>query len=322
MEAGKATGPATPTPEGTGAFSPKADSRTKSLPQPKLRKAESLNPRLIKSSPATHEVRYKLLRMLYQEFARLNGEMKKDAIAEEASLVMSDQDLILQALDEEERTAVEKPSIYPNVIKNRIMQYKRMTVLQWKEERVNERKKAAPRNQDKQPLGPPKEIRTGLTPSQEAQLLSRLITPITNLSEHGYVPAVPKPEDVEKARQGQEAAQGWEKCDRCTKRFQVFPGRREEDGALASGGSCIYHWGKMYHPDQVRGEVVQAIRSVSQGRSFLTRKVSQILQEDYISRLRQRGLEDRYDLLSDREREILQMIAEGRSNKEVATNLM
>jgi len=60
---------------------------------------------------------------------------------------------------------------------------------------------------------------------------------------------------------------------------------------------------------------------VSQGRSFLTRKVARILQEDYISRLQQRGLEDRYDLLSDREREILQMIAEGRSNKEVASLL-
>jgi len=70
--------------------------------------------------------------------------------------------------------------------------------------------------------------------------------------------------------------------------------------------------------DSVRGEVVQAIRAVSEGRSFLTRKVARILQEEYVSRLEQRGLEDRYDLLSDREREILQMIAEGRSNKEVA----
>jgi DNA-binding NarL/FixJ family response regulator len=67
--------------------------------------------------------------------------------------------------------------------------------------------------------------------------------------------------------------------------------------------------------------VVQAIRAVSQGRSFLTRKVARILQEDYISRLQQRGLEDRYDLLSDREREVLQMTAEGRSNKEVANLL-
>ncbi|HTS64203.1 MAG TPA: response regulator transcription factor [Candidatus Acidoferrales bacterium] len=73
--------------------------------------------------------------------------------------------------------------------------------------------------------------------------------------------------------------------------------------------------------DSLRSEVVQAIRAVSEGRSFLTRKVARILQEDYITRLRQRGLEDRYDLLSDREREVLQLIAEGRSNKEVANQL-
>ena len=73
--------------------------------------------------------------------------------------------------------------------------------------------------------------------------------------------------------------------------------------------------------DSMRNEVVQAIRAVSQGRSFLTRKVARILQEDYITRLQQRGLEDRYDLLSDREREVLQLIAEGRSNKEVANLL-
>jgi DNA-binding NarL/FixJ family response regulator len=73
--------------------------------------------------------------------------------------------------------------------------------------------------------------------------------------------------------------------------------------------------------DSLRSEVVQAIRAVFQGRSFLTRKVARVLQEDYVSALQQRGLEDRYDLLSDREREVLQMIAEGRSNKEVASLL-
>jgi two-component system, NarL family, response regulator NreC len=73
--------------------------------------------------------------------------------------------------------------------------------------------------------------------------------------------------------------------------------------------------------DSMRGEVVQAIRAVRQGRSYLTRKIAGIMQQDYIDQLRQRGLDDRYDLLSDREREVLQMIAEGRSNKEVANLL-
>ena len=37
--------------------------------------------------------------------------------------------------------------------------------------------------------------------------------------------------------------------------------------------------------------------------------------------LKQRGLQDSYDLLTDREKEILQLLAEGKSNKEVATLL-
>ena len=70
--------------------------------------------------------------------------------------------------------------------------------------------------------------------------------------------------------------------------------------------------------DSLRSDVIDAIRSVAQGRSYLTRKVSKMLQEDYILQLQRRGLDDSYDLLTDREREILQLIAEGRTNKEVA----
>ncbi len=73
--------------------------------------------------------------------------------------------------------------------------------------------------------------------------------------------------------------------------------------------------------DSLRGDVIEAIRTVSQGRSYLTRKVSRILQEDYVRQMEQRGLEDSYDLLTEREREILQLVAEGKANKEVATFL-
>jgi two-component system response regulator NreC len=73
--------------------------------------------------------------------------------------------------------------------------------------------------------------------------------------------------------------------------------------------------------DSLRSDVVEAIRTVAQGRSFLTRKVSKLLQEDYIRQMERRGIEDSYELLTDREREILQLIAEGRTNKEVANVL-
>jgi DNA-binding NarL/FixJ family response regulator len=73
--------------------------------------------------------------------------------------------------------------------------------------------------------------------------------------------------------------------------------------------------------DSLRSDVVEAIRSVAQGRSFLTKKVSRLMQEDYIRQMERRGVDDSYDLLTDREREILQLVAEGRTNKEVANVL-
>ena len=73
--------------------------------------------------------------------------------------------------------------------------------------------------------------------------------------------------------------------------------------------------------DSPRDDVLTAIRTVAAGRSFLSRKVSEMLQEDYVRQLESRGLEDSYDLLTDREREILQLLAEGKANKEVANLL-
>lgn len=73
--------------------------------------------------------------------------------------------------------------------------------------------------------------------------------------------------------------------------------------------------------DSPQADVIAAIRAVSQGRSFLSRKISRMLQEDYVQELESLGLEDSYDLLTDREREILQLLAEGRANKEVASLL-
>jgi DNA-binding NarL/FixJ family response regulator len=45
------------------------------------------------------------------------------------------------------------------------------------------------------------------------------------------------------------------------------------------------------------------------------------LAEDYVRVLKQKGVVDTYDLLTSREREILQLLAEGKTNKDVATLL-
>jgi DNA-binding NarL/FixJ family response regulator len=68
-------------------------------------------------------------------------------------------------------------------------------------------------------------------------------------------------------------------------------------------------------------DLIPAIRAVAAGKPFFSPAVAGVLMEDYIRRLQARGLTDSHHLLTDREKEVLQLLAEGRSNKEVATLL-
>ncbi|MHB0968911.1 MAG: response regulator [Thermoanaerobaculia bacterium] len=68
-------------------------------------------------------------------------------------------------------------------------------------------------------------------------------------------------------------------------------------------------------------DLLPAVRAVAAGKSFFSPAVSSLLAEEYMQQLQQRGLADTYDLLTDREKEVLQLLAEGRANKEVAALL-
>ena len=68
-------------------------------------------------------------------------------------------------------------------------------------------------------------------------------------------------------------------------------------------------------------DLLPAIRAVAAGKSFFSPAVSSVLAEEYMQQLQERGLTDSYELLTDREKEVLQLLAEGRANKEVATLL-
>ncbi|MBM3801755.1 MAG: response regulator transcription factor [Acidimicrobiia bacterium] len=73
--------------------------------------------------------------------------------------------------------------------------------------------------------------------------------------------------------------------------------------------------------DSAETDLVRAVQVVAGKRPFFSPGVAQTLLNDYLRHLRQKGLQDSYDLLTDREKEILQLLAEGRSNKEVASLL-
>lgn len=70
--------------------------------------------------------------------------------------------------------------------------------------------------------------------------------------------------------------------------------------------------------DTAGEDVLPAVRAVTQGKSYFSPGIAKTLLEDYVRYLRQRKLEDSYDLLTEREKEVLQLLAEGKANKEVA----
>jgi two-component system, NarL family, response regulator NreC len=68
-------------------------------------------------------------------------------------------------------------------------------------------------------------------------------------------------------------------------------------------------------------DLIPAMRAVAAGKPFFSPAVADVLVQDHVRQMRQRGTTDSYDLLTEREKEVLQLLAEGRSNKEVATQL-
>jgi two-component system, NarL family, response regulator NreC len=85
--------------------------------------------------------------------------------------------------------------------------------------------------------------------------------------------------------------------------------------ALAAGASAYLV------KDATDEDLLPALRAVASGRNYFSPAVTALLVEDYVRTLQKRGLSDSYHLLTDREKEVLQLLAEGRSNKEVATLL-
>jgi len=70
--------------------------------------------------------------------------------------------------------------------------------------------------------------------------------------------------------------------------------------------------------DTVEEDLDNAIDAVRRNKPFFSQAIAEILLEEHLQELKAKGLQDSFDLLTNREKEILQLLAEGRSNKEVA----
>jgi len=73
--------------------------------------------------------------------------------------------------------------------------------------------------------------------------------------------------------------------------------------------------------DSAEDDLVSAVIAVSDGKAFFSPAISKMLVEDYMRQMQERKVEDSYELLTTREREVLQVLAEGRNNKEAAALL-
>jgi two-component system, NarL family, response regulator NreC len=69
--------------------------------------------------------------------------------------------------------------------------------------------------------------------------------------------------------------------------------------------------------ESAAAELVDAISALASGKSFFSPAVAQVVFDDYTRRLTEKGITDPYEALSEREREVLQLVAEGRSSKEI-----
>lgn len=70
--------------------------------------------------------------------------------------------------------------------------------------------------------------------------------------------------------------------------------------------------------DSADTEMIRAVIAVASGKSFFSPAVAKVMLDDYVRQLSEKGIVDRFESLSEREREIFQLIAEAHSNKEIA----
>lgn len=68
-------------------------------------------------------------------------------------------------------------------------------------------------------------------------------------------------------------------------------------------------------------EVLEAVRAALRGKSYFSPEVTRVLREEHVSEMRRKGVEDSYELLSLREKELMRLLVSGRGNREVADEL-
>ncbi|EMD58904.1 hypothetical protein COCSADRAFT_261563 [Bipolaris sorokiniana ND90Pr] len=240
----KATAPTELPPSATRTISPPPSKATAAKSIVNSDAPVALMPRKLKKEPSTYARRITLLKALHTHMKPQNDRLLKATKPEIKALHLSPNQLNKLAVDEEEKIAITNPSVYENILKQRLVKLKGMTPEEWVKER---RAAIALENGEPPKKAPLKRVDTGLNSEEEIAFLRTLKCEQKGLDAYGYVTQLPSDAEVNETRLALESAAGWEECDRCKTRFQVFPDRNEQ-GALTTGGECKYHWGRIIYP--------------------------------------------------------------------------
>jgi hypothetical protein len=223
---------------------------------------ESLIPRQVTKPPATHPQRNQCLQLIFAEMQNLNKQAAYGP-GKSKGLSLTSNELTKLALDEEEHVALTSDeSSYRITMGRRLKALQKMKLPEWLAYLTEKMKRSfgtgvpQPKTPQSKTTFERKFFASGLASThEEVVILRQLRTPLEELGAFGYVTEPPSDEAIASARQANEAAAGYEKCDRCDTRFQVFPGRNE-NGQLTAGGECSHHWGKIIRPPRGQGGVI------------------------------------------------------------------
>jgi two-component system, NarL family, response regulator NreC len=73
--------------------------------------------------------------------------------------------------------------------------------------------------------------------------------------------------------------------------------------------------------DTLEEGIIEAVRQISGGQPYFSPSVAKVLQQAHSRDAKGKKVDDRYELLTDRERQLYHMLAEGQSNKDIAARL-
>ncbi|KAL6241028.1 RNA exonuclease 3 [Rhinocladiella similis] len=227
---------------------PTKDDKTtvQKVPKQRRSKVESLTPRHVPNAPAVLKTRLALLQKLHEQMKMQNSKLAALKDRREP-LGLSEQELVTFALDEEEAATKLGENIYKNALAQKVLRIKKMTTDEWVRI-VGEWAGADSQkvSQVKVTNGPGTTVSTGLaTLDEQIAILKHLHTPLEGLEQFGYVTSKPTEKEIAMAKAATDATGGFETCDRCSTRFQVFLGR-DQHGRLTSNGKCRYHWAKPF----------------------------------------------------------------------------